>query len=591
MRTTNGVPSASAPPVTAACPTSAEAPGYRQFDRQLRASLARATGGLSLVSLGLAGLDWAMQIALSPAKVAQASQDWMRHGLEDAARCLPFSNAPPSLPAAEQRFRDTGWEAWPYRCWRDAFVRNEAFWTALTHDVDGVSTHHRRVTAFWIRQWLDMLAPGNVWWMNPAVVRATADTRGLNFVQGLRHWAEDLRDVASYLPGLAERPSPLAYQPGRDVAITPGKVVFRNALFELIQYAPATADVCREPVLIVPSWIMKYYILDLQPGDSLVRYLVGQGYTVFMISWKNPGASARDTGLQDYLHDGLLTALDVVRQRSGGERVHAAGYCLGGTLLAIGAARLARDGESAPLASVTLFATETDFSEPGELGLFIDHSALATLDALMWNQSYLDGPQMAAAFQMLNARDLVWSRMMSEYLLGQRLRANDLISWNRDTTRLPYQLHSDCLHKLFLGNELAEGKLCVGGRPVALSDLNRPVFVVGTEHDHVSPWQSVYKLHLLTGTVLTFLLTSGGHNAGIVSEPDHPHRHYRIATRVPGTPYRSPEQFASGAEYREGSWWPAWSQWLAEHSSGRCAPRDPDTGALCDAPGEYVLER
>lgn len=590
VKANEGFLTAPAGGTAAECPPYTDEPDYRYYDRQVRAALARVTGGISLISLGLAGVDWGLQTALAPGKLAHAAVDWARGWLDDTVRWLPLSDAPPAIPSTESRFADEGWQAWPYRCWRDAFLRNEAFWQSLTGDVDGLSRHHQRVAAFCMRQWTDMCSPGNVWWMNPAVVRETQRTCGTNFVQGTRHWAEDFADMAANLPGADPRPRQLAYMPGKDVAITPGKVVFRNALLELIQYTPSTEAVWKEPVLIVPSWIMKYYILDLQPHDSLVRYLVEQGHTVFMISWKNPGDEARDRGLHDYLHDGILAALYAAQARCEGACVHVAGYCLGGTLLAICAAKLARDTDGDPLASVTFFATETDFTEPGELGLFIDKSAVATLDALMWSQGYLDGPQMTSAFQMLNARDLIWSRMMSEYLLGQRLRANDLISWNRDITRLPYRLHSECLHKLFLANELAEGKLCVGGRPVALSDLNRPIFMVGTEHDHVSPWRSVYKLHLLTRTALTFLLTSGGHNAGIVSEPDHPRRRYRFTTRKPGDPYLSPERFLTHAEYHEGSWWPAWSHWLADRSSAKCQPRDPAPGAVCDAPGRYVME-
>ncbi|EON20822.1 Poly(3-hydroxybutyrate) polymerase [Cupriavidus sp. GA3-3] len=573
------------------CAPQAAIPAQVWMDKQIRAGLARATGGLSVISASLAGLDWALQLGISPAKIVQAWQVWLQHSIEDWPRLLPTAAEPPSVDLSDQRFADAGWQDWPYRCWRDAFMRNEAFWESLTQDIDGLSRHHQHIVAFCARQWLDLLAPGNVWWMNPTIARTASSTFGANFLQGAHHWLQDASELLSKVPGLpAGRPA-LEFLPGRDVARTPGKVVFRNALIELIEYAPALGanTVWREPVLIVPSWIMRYYILDLKPEDSLVRYLVESGHTVFMISWKNPDASARDFGLDTYLEAGLLTALNTVHARCDGAHVHAAGYCLGGTLLATGAAMLARDAAGGPLASMTLFAAETDFHDPGELGLFIDKSSLATLDALMWSQGYLDGPQMKSAFQMLNAQDLIWSRVMSEYLLGQRLRANDLVSWNRDTTRLPYRLHSECLHKLFLGNELATGKLCVGGQPVALSDLDLPLFVVGTEHDHVSPWRSVYKLHLLTKAELTFLLTSGGHNAGIVSEPGHPGRRYHMHTRLPAAPYLSPEQFLNVAVYRDGSWWPAWHDWLVAHSTARCTRQAPGQG-LADAPGTYVLE-
>ncbi|WP_454720837.1 MULTISPECIES: PHA/PHB synthase family protein [Cupriavidus] len=585
---------------------------HELLDEQVHSMLAAATQGLSLASFWQAGMDWALHAAISPGKVSAAAGQWLASTVAASAGAWPDISpaaasgaaagaapaAQPAAPAApaDPRFADPAWSQWPYRCWRDAFCNGEALWESLTHGQSGVSPHHERLVSFCARQMLDTCSPGNAWWLNPVVMRAAATSAGGNFADGARNWLEDLQDVVADLTHEPALRRPPAFKVGHDVAITPGKVVFRNALIELIQYAPAGAEVWREPVLIVPSWIMKYYILDLQPHDSMVRYLVEQGHTVFMISWKNPGAEARETGLDDYLQQGIRAALGVVQERCPDTRIHAAGYCLGGTLLSICAAALSRDEDGdgdrdeAPLRSLTLFASETDFSEPGELGLFIDSSALATLDATMRRQGYLDGPQMAAAFQMLQSRDLIWSRMMSEYLLGKRLRPNDLVSWNRDLTRLPYRMHSECLHKLFLTNDLAEGRYCVDGRPVALSDLGMPIFAVGTEHDHVSPWRSVYKLHLLTSAALTFLLTSGGHNAGIVSEPGHAGRRYRVATRDTLAPYASPEHFLANATRHEGSWWPCWQAWLASHSSGRVAARDPAPGALADAPGSYVLE-
>ncbi|MEK7319851.1 MAG: alpha/beta fold hydrolase [Pseudomonadota bacterium] len=580
-------PAASPAPAVATCP---EPPPLRPdvaYDEQVRALLASMTGGVSFGSLALAWTDWAMHLAASPGKRWRAALQWQATAAAEYSLAPPFMPRPPVV--TDQRFSAPGWENWPYCVLRDGFLRLESLWMALTSDVDGLSPHHQRIAAFCARQWLDMMSPSNVWWMNPTVLDATMQTRGANFVRGAGNFVEDLYDAVGERLHLPIGRLPHAYVVGRDVGITPGKVVYRNDLFELIQYSPTTDSVYREPVMIVPSWIMKYYILDLQPQNSMVKYLVDQGHTVFMLSWRNPGAEARDTSLDDYLKQGLLTALATVRERSGQEQVHAVGYCLGGTLLAIAAAKLARDKDDS-LRSVTLFATETDFDEPGELGLFIDDSALSTLDALMRKQGYLDGFQMAQAFSMLRARDLVWSRVLREYLLGERDRPNDLMSWNRDTTRLPYRMHSEVLSRLFLRNELAEGRFCVDGYPVAMADVEAPMFVVGTEHDHVAPWKSAYKLHLLTHNALTFVLTSGGHNAGVVSEPGHKGRRYRVATRVPNGEYKDPDRYAEEATRHDGSWWPYWHEWLAEQSSGRCAPRDSAPGSLRDAPGEYVMQ-
>ena len=557
------------------------------LDRAAHVALAVATAGMSPASIALAWIDWLLHLAVSPGKCFElATRAWQTACAPPLAAERHGDDVGPAA-SVDPRFAEPAWSLWPFGLYRDGFLRAQQWWQDATTGVVGVDRHHEELTRFVVRQWLDTWSPSNFVATNPVVLDATAKCGGANFAAGARHWFEDFAVLAKrHLGGRPQRRS--AYRPGREVAITPGKVVWRNALCELLQYVPATPRVAREPVFVVPSWIMKYYILDLQPHDSLIRHLVGQGLTVFMISWRNPGAEARDLGLDDYRRSGVLAALAEVRARCG-EPVHAVGYCLGGTLLAIAAAALARDGRAAELRTMTLLAAQTDFSEPGELGLFIDASELAALDALMWRQGYLDGAQMAAAFQLLNARDLIWSRMMSEYLLGRRSKQNDLMAWNADTTRMPHRMHSEYLRSLFLDNDLAEGRYCVDGRPVALADLTMPVYMVGTERDHVSPWRSVYKLLLLTHNPLTFVLTSGGHNAGIVSEPGHPRRHYRSGVREQDAPYRSQDAFFADAQPVEGSWWPHWTAWLAEQSSGTVDARLPADG-LADAPGTYVLE-
>ena len=321
-------------------------------------------------------------------------------------------------------------------------------------------------------------------------------------------------------------------------------------------------------MLIVPAWIMKYYILDLSPRNSLVKYLVDHGHTVFIISWKNPGPEDRDLGLEEYRTLGLMQALDVVAGIVPQQKVHAVGYCIGGTLLTIGAAAMARDGDER-LASVTLFATETDFTEPGELGLFIDETEVSFLEDIMWDQGFLSTTQMAGAFQLLRSNDLIWSRMVREYLLGEREHMNDLRAWNADGTRLPYRMHSEYFASCFCTTTWQKVGIEAGGRPVTLADINVPLFVVSTIKDHVAPWRSVYKIHLFTETDLTFVLTTGGHNAGIVSEPDHPNRSYQISTHPRGEQRPDPGRWQTIVPKKEGSWWPAWQSWLVQHSTGR----------------------
>jgi polyhydroxyalkanoate synthase len=383
---------------------------------------------------------------------------------------------------------------------------------------------------------------------------------------------------------------------GKNVAITPGKVVYRNGLIELIQYAPATETVRPEPILIVPAWIMKYYILDLSPQNSLVKYLTEQGFTVFMISWKNPGPEDRSLSMEDYRSSGVLAALDVVHSIVPKRKIHAVGYCLGGTLLSITAAAMARDGDDR-LASVTLLAAQTDFTEAGELTFFIDESQLAFLDDMMWEQGFLDSRQMAGAFHMLRSNDLIWSKMIHDYLLGERQAITDLMAWNADTTRMPYRMHSDYLRKLFLDNDLAEGRFVAGGEPVSLTDIRAPIFAVGTERDHVAPWRSTYKINLQTETEVAYLLTTGGHNVGIVSEVGYSgDRSFRIKKRGPNDHYIDPDRFLIEARQKEGSWWPEWVSWLEEHSSPLTALPQmgaPEAGlpTIGDAPGYYVLQQ
>jgi polyhydroxyalkanoate synthase len=381
---------------------------------------------------------------------------------------------------------------------------------------------------------------------------------------------------------------------GRNVAATPGKVVLKNRLMELIQYSPQGESVHAEPILITPAWIMKYYILDLSPHNSLVNFLVGQGYTVFMISWKNPTAADRNLAMDDYVRLGLRAALDALSAIVPGRRVHTVGYCIGGTLLSIGAAALARAGDTR-IASVTLFAAQTDFSEPGELSMFISPNQLAALGAQMQRDGVLKSESMGAAFALLRGSELIWAPAVNQYLRGQRAPLNDLMAWNADGTRMPCRMHSEYLSRLYQHNELAAGTFTLDGEAVDLRLLTVPMFVVGTETDHVAPWRSAFKTRALTRSDdFSFVLTSGGHNAGIISGPVNAKRRHRICRWDNATTAASPEQFMEQAEARAGSWWPTWEQWLAGHSaSARVAPPPMGNAAagfpvLCDAPGGYV---
>ena len=555
------------------------------LDNLVHAAEGRATRGLSPTALGLAWLDWATHLANAPFRRLGLARAALHQGRRLAEAVETGATVIAPLPG-DRRFAAPGWQNPPFHLMHQAFLLTEEWWREAATAPEGTTRANDRIVAFTARQWLDIFSPSNIPWLNPEVIEATAASGGRNLATGAANFLRDLQQV------LRGRPDDTGFRVGTEIAATPGKVVFRNELIELIQYAPSTPQVRPEPVLIVPAWIMKYYILDLSPQNSLIRWLVAQGHTVFAISWRNPTEAQRDRSLDDYRRMGVLAALDAVGAITGATKTHAVGYCLGGTLLAIAAAGLARDADER-LASITLFAAQTDFTEAGELQLFITEDQLDFLDDLMTAQGYLDSRQMAGAFQLLRSNDLIWSRAVRSYLLGERDLPNDLMTWNADGTRMPARMHREYLHHLFLDNDLAEGQFPVDGRPVSLADIRAPFFVVGTETDHIAPWRSVYKLHLLNDGDLSFVLTSGGHNAGVVSEPGHPHRHYRLSRRRHGDRYQGPEEFLASTPPREGSWWPAWAAFLADHSGPPGPP--PPLGStefppLADAPGTYVHE-
>ena len=558
------------------------------IDRSVHAATARLTAGLSPMAVAGAYLDWAAHFATAPGKQVQVAHKAFRKSLRLAgfvARGAVGGGCAPCIEPLPQdrRFEDPAWQAWPFNVISQSFLLQQQWWHNVMTGVRGVTRRHEDMADFVTRQWLDVFSPSNCPATNPQVIARTRRTGGMNFVQGMTNFVEDWERTLGAKPPVGTD----AFKPGRDVAITPGKVVWRNRLIELIQYTPTTPHVHPQPVLIVPAWIMKYYILDLSPGNSLVRFLVSQGHTVFMVSWKNPGPGDRDLSMEDYRELGVMAALDAIASIVPRSRVHAAGYCIGGTLLAIAAAAMARDHDHR-LASVTLLAAQTDFTEPGELGLFVDESQLAFLEDSMWEQGFLDTRQMAGAFQMLRSNDLVWSRMVHEYLMGERTPVSDLMAWNADGTRMPYRMHSEYLRGLFLNGDLAEGRYVAGGKPVVLRDLRIPFFVVATERDHVAPWRSVYKIRALTDAEVTFVLASGGHNVGIVAEPGKPGIHHRIATHAPHETWTDAQRWKEAAPLLQGSWWSSWAQWLAERSGKRAIP--PHMGpALADAPGNYVM--
>lgn len=561
------------------------------LDKGLRAAQARFTGGISPIALTAAFSDWALHLMSSPGKqleimeaAAKKAKRFGDYAVECGRDLKGASDCIDPLPQ-DNRFRGDAWQQWPFNMMSQAFLLNQQFLHNVTTNVEGVTPQHEDVVTFTTRQMLDVFSPSNFAHTNPEVLNKTLAQGGMNLVRGWQNFIEDTtRANAGKAPVGVD-----AFEVGRNVATAKGKVIYRNRLIELIQYAPTTKTVRPEPILIVPAWIMKFYILDLSAQNSLVQYLTGQGFTVFMISWKNPDADDRNLGMDDYLSLGVMDAIAAVTKIAGGQKIHGIGYCLGGTLLSIAAAAMARDRDER-LKSLTLLAAQVDFTEAGELTLFINDSQLTYLEDMMWEKGYLDTKQMAGAFQLLRSNDLIWSKVIHDYLMGERTEMSDLMAWNADATRMPYRMHSEYLRKLFLKNDLAEGRYTVGERPIAISDIRAPVFLVGTERDHVAPWHSAYKFNLLSDTDVTFVLTSGGHNAGIVSEPGHPHRHFRVRTKTKDDPYLDPDRWLAQTPSADGSWWPELVTWLRGHSGKAVPPPPIGSAPLCDAPGTYVLQ-
>ncbi|MCM5570438.1 alpha/beta fold hydrolase [Burkholderiaceae bacterium FT117] len=573
-------------------------PETHDFDREFRAQLSQMTAGMAPTAFTTAWADWAMHLAQSPSRQAALQKQAFERAQDTWAFALRALGGESVSPAegfegeADRRFGGSDWTRFPFNVYARAYQNNAALMKSAIGGVGGVTEYHSQLLEFALRMLLDASSPSNFLASNPELLALTQAEQGQNLARGLKHLFEDIdRTLRGAAPAGVE-----AFEVGETLAVTPGKVVFRNELIELIQYSPATQDVFAEPVLFVPAWIMKYYILDLSPRNSMVKYLVDKGHTVFMISWKNPDESDREMGMDDYVEKGLRAAIDAVTAIVPKRRIHAVGYCIGGTLLSIGAAALARDRDER-LASVTMFAAQTDFTEPGELAFFINPSQLAMLEATMHRKGVLESRQMSGAFVLLRAQDLLWQPIVDQYLKGQRAPMVDLMAWNADGTRMPWRMHTEYLYRLYLDNELATNRFPVGGRLVRLSDIRVPMFVVGTETDHVAPWKSVYKVdNLVRSDDFTFLLTSGGHNAGIISGPVHPKRHYRMLTRGLADPHMAPDEWVEAATKHEGSWWPAWQAWLAARSGVRVKP--PAMGAprkgyapIEDAPGSYVRQR
>lgn len=494
-------------------------------------------------------------------------------------------------PRGDRRFRHPAWSENPFFDYlKQSYLLLVDSWQEALAHLDDLPPKDRARAAFFLRQWLDALSPSNFPFTNPEVVEETIKSRGENLVRGIRNFLADLERGRGEL--MIRMTDEQAFRLGENIAATPGKVVFRNELFELIQYAPVTETVHARPLLIYPPWINKYYILDLTPEKSFVRWCVERGITVFMVSWVNPDARYRDKGLADYMLDGQIRALEVVRAITGGEKVNVIGYCVAGTLLAATLAWLAAKERAEEIESATFLTAQVDFSEAGELCLFVDEDQLESLNERMERQGYLDAQAMFSTFNMLRANDLIWSFYVNNYLLGREPPPFDLLYWNADSTNLPARLHREYLRWMYLENRLVQpGGITLAGVPIDLGRIRTPVFIQAAREDHIAPPRSVYKLTWHLKGSKRFVLAGSGHIAGVVNPPAA--GKYQYWTRRPPYP-RDFRRFLETAEEHPGSWWPHWHDWLKRHLGEEVPAREPgspDFPPLADAPGEYVRVR
>ena len=519
-------------------------------------------------------------------------RDWM--GLWDitARRMLGGENIAPLIApiASDRRFRDTEWQQNEiFDFIKQSYLLAANSLQGMVANLNTIPDGERRRVEFYTRQFADAFAPTNFILTNPEVMRATLASNGENLVKGLDNL---IADIERGRGELAIRQSADGFAIGENIATAPGKVVFRNKLIELLQFAPTTEQVHERPLLIFPPWINKFYILDLRPENSFIRWLVAQGYTVFVVSWANPDSALAKMGFEDYMREGIFAALEAVKAATGVEDPNCVGYCIGGTLLAATLAYMAAKKDpnfgSGRIHSATFWAAQTDFSEAGDLSVFVDEAQLEALEEQMRGAGgVLNGAKMAGTFNMLRANDLIWSFVINNYLLGKSPMPFDLLYWNSDTTRMPEKLHLSYLRQCYKENALATGKMMLGGVKLDLSKVKVPVYLQSAREDHIAPANSIFKATKLFGGPVRFIVAGSGHIAGVINPPAA--KKYQYWTNAKKT--ETLEGWRKGAVEHPGSWWPDWDKWLAKLSGGKVPARHPGDGnleILGDAPGDYV---
>ena len=555
----------------------------------------QASGGDSdPLNIGNAFFEMATRMMNDPARLFQAQMslwtDYLTLWQSTTRRMMGGEPDPMIEPSQDdRRFKDNAWnENVVFDYIKQSYLLTARWLQHNVREVEGLDDKTAQKVDFYTRQFVDAMAPSNFVLTNPEVLRTTLESGGDNLLKGLNHLLDDLDRGKGKLQ--IKMTDLDAFEVGRNLAVTPGKVVFQTDLMQLIQYDPTTEKVARRPLLIIPPWINKYYILDLREKNSLIKWAVSEGHTVFVVSWVNPDETLAHKTFEDYMVEGPLAALDAMEKATGQREANVTGYCLGGTLLASTLAYMASKGDDR-IVSASYLTTMVDFKEAGELSIFIDEEQLQALETKMNKQGYLDGSAMATTFNMLRANDLIWSFVVNNYLMGKEPFPFDLLYWNSDSTRMPAAMHSFYLRNMYQENKLAQpGGISLMDTPIDLTTIKTPTFILATREDHIAPWKSAYAATHIYGGPIRFVLSASGHIAGVVNPPGANKYSHWINSKLPA----SPDAWLEGAEQRPGSWWPEWAKFLAKHSGGKVAARIPgsaDLKAIEPAPGSYAKFR
>ncbi|MDB5369271.1 MAG: poly(R)-hydroxyalkanoic acid synthase, class [Roseomonas sp.] len=561
------------------------------LNRQTLSASENGTPGPDPLHLGSAFLEMTTRLATNPARLVQAQLGFWQDYLtlwQNTARRMWGEEVQPVIAedSKDRRFKDDAWrDSEVFDFIKQSYLLSARYFTNVVHAADDLQPKTAQKVDFYTRQFVDAMSPSNFLMTNPEVLRKTAETGGENLLRGLQNLLSDLERGKGKLKIRMTDDSKFTI--GENIAVSPGKVVFQNELMQLIQYSPTTEKALKRPLLIMPPWINKFYILDLRPKNSFVRWAVNQGHTVFVISWVNPDETLAEKSFEDYMLDGPYAALDAIEKATGEKSVNAIGYCLGGTLLSATLARMAARKENR-IKSATFFTTMVDFEEAGELGVFIDEEQLKSLEDRMQKRGYLEGREMAATFNMLRANDLIWSFVVQNYLLGQEVFPFDLLYWNDDSTRMPAAMHSFYLRRMYQQNDLVKpGGITLAGTPLDLRKIKLPTYILSTREDHIAPWKSTYRATQIYGGPVRFVLAASGHIAGVANPPEAGKYSHWVAGSLPP----SPDEWFAAATELSGSWWPDWHRWVSALDKAQVPARVPGAGglpALEDAPGSYV---